>query len=205
MNKKILLIASAAVLSWSISHASVTSIPTWNNSAGIYCYATLDVPSQTATITGSQWSSSAAMGLTILTDTPNDPILTIGNSINNTSLNPWTAYIVNVSMNQTFSINSASVGPPPGWSAIITPPSGPDINGNYNGSINYVGGTPVAINGTLDFGYVVQFTGLSQYSLTESVTAVPEPGVFSLLMAGGLLLGGWTVAKRRQVKVCVKA
>ena len=144
------------------------------------------------------------MGLTILTDTPNDPILTINNVINNTSSFVWTEYIVTVAMNQTFSINSPGVIAPGGWTANITAPSGPDINGNYTGTIDYVGGTPVAINGLLDFGYVVQFTGLSQYSLTESVTAVPEPGVFSLLMCGGLLLGGLMVAKRGQAKVCVK-
>jgi hypothetical protein len=37
--------------------------------------------------------------------------------------------------------------------------------------------------------------------LTESVTPVPEPGVFSLLMSGGLLLGGWMIAKRWQAKL----
>jgi hypothetical protein len=208
MNKKILLIASASFLSWSISHASVTSIPTWNNSGGLYCYATLDTAAQSAAISGNQWSSSAAMGLTILTDTTTDPILTVNDSINNTSSFAWTEYIVSVAMNQTFSINSAGVIAPSGWTANITAPSGPDINGNYIGTIDYVGGTPVANspgpNNSLDFGYVIQFSGFTQYSLTESVNAVPEPGTFSFLMAG-LLLGGWTVAKRRQVKLCVRA
>jgi hypothetical protein len=135
MNKKILLLASASFLSWSISHANVTSIPTWNNSGGIYCYATLDTGSQTATISGNQWSSSAAMGLTILTDTPNDPILTINNVINNTSSFVWTEYIVTVAMNQTFSINSPGVIAPGGWTANITAPSGPDITGTTPGPL----------------------------------------------------------------------
>jgi len=205
MNKKICLIAPAAFLSWSISHASVTSVPTWDYSGGVYCYASLDTAAQSVEVDGNQWSSSGTMGLTIMTDTTTDPILTIDNSINNTSSFAWTEYIVAVGMNQIFSINSASVSTPSGWTANITAPSGPDINGNYTGTIDYVGGPSVAVNGTLDFGYVVQFTGATQYSLTESVTAVPEPGALSLLMAGGLLVGGWAGAKRRQAKLQVMA
>ena len=40
MNKKILLVASASLLGWSVSQASITSIPTWSYSGGFYCYAT---------------------------------------------------------------------------------------------------------------------------------------------------------------------
>ena len=47
------------------------------------------------------------MGLTILTDSTTDPTLTINNSINNTSSFAWTEYVVNVAMNQSFSIDSA--------------------------------------------------------------------------------------------------
>ena len=206
MNRKFLLIASAGFLGWSISHANVTSIPTWNNSGGIYCNASLDIADQTATVAGNQWGSSGAMGLTILTDTATDPILTVNDSINNTSSFAWTGYVINVAMNQAFSINAAGVIAPSGWTATIIAPSGPDLHGNYTWIIDYSGGTAVAVNGTLDFGYVIQFSGLTQYSLTESVSAVPEPGVFSLLMSGGLLLGGWTVARRRPARqLAVKA
>ncbi|HLX94272.1 MAG TPA: PEP-CTERM sorting domain-containing protein [Verrucomicrobiae bacterium] len=199
--KTFLLVVSAAFLGWSISHASVTSIPTWNSSGGIYCTANLNEADQTATVNGNQWGGSGAMGLTLLTDTTTDPILTINESINNTSSFAWTQYIINVAMNENFSINSAGVIAPSGWTANITAPSGPDINGNYIGTIDYVGGAPVAVNGLFDFGYVIQFSGLTQYTLTESVTAVPEPGAFALLMAGGLLVSGGLVAKRRQAKL----
>ena len=198
--KTFLLVVSAGFLGWSVSHANVTSIPTWNNSGGIYCNASLDTADQTATVTGNQWSSSGAMGLTLITDTTTDPILTINESINNTSSFAWTGYIINVAMNESFSINSAGVIAPSGWTANITAPSGPDINGNYIGTIDYIGGAPVAVNGLFDFGYVIQFSGLTQYSLTESVTAVPEPGALIWVMAGGLLVGGWTVASRRQAR-----
>ncbi len=205
MTKKILLIASVSLLGWSVSQANITSAGPWSYGGGVYCYGSLDTASQTVSWDGSQDSSSGSMGVTLLANSTADPVLTIGNSINNTSSFAWTEYIVNVSMNQTFSISSANVTVPAGWTANITAPTGPDINGNFNGVIDYVGGAPVAVNGTLDFGYVVSFTGSMQYSLTESVQAVPEPGVFSLLMSGGLLLGGLRVAKRRQTRLLVRA
>jgi hypothetical protein len=208
MNKKILLIASASFLGWCISDASITSIPSWSYSGGLYCYApvlTTDsgTGAQSVGISGYQ-SSFGGMGLTILTDTPTDPTLTINESIDNESSFAWTGYIVNVGMNQAFSINSAGVVAPAGWTANITQPSGP-VSGIYTGTIDYEGGTPVAIspgpNSSLDYGYQIQFSGTTQYDLTESVNPVPEPGVFNLLMAGGLLLGGWTVAKCRRAKL----
>ena len=52
------------------------------------------------------------MDITIVTDSTTDPTLTINNSINNTSSFAWTEYVVNVAMNQSFSINSASVTAP---------------------------------------------------------------------------------------------
>ncbi len=83
MNKKILLIASASFLGWCISDASITSIPSWSYSGGLYCYApvlTTDsgTGAQSVGISGYQ-SSFGGMGLTILTDTPTDPTLAISN------------------------------------------------------------------------------------------------------------------------------
>jgi hypothetical protein len=205
MKIKILLVASASFLGWSISQANITSAGPWSYGGGVYCYGSLDTASQSVSWTGSQDASAGSMGVTLFANSPSDPILTIGNSINNTSSFAWTGYVVDISMNQNFSINSANVTVPSGWTANITAPTGPDINGNFNGVIDYVGGAPVAVNGTLDFGYVVQFNGSMQYSLTESVQAVPEPGTFSFLAAGGLLVGGWTMAKRRQTRLLVRA
>jgi len=208
MNKKtLLLIAPATLLIWSISHASVTSIPTWNYSGGLYCYGPVlttdsNTGDQSVALNGRQ-SSFGTMDLTLLTDTVSDPTLTINNSINNTSSFAWTAYIVNVAMNQSFTINSAGVVAPSGWSASITQPIGP-VSGVYTGTIDYTGGTPVAIypalDSTLDFGYQVTFSGATQYSLTESANPVPEPGAFSLLMIAGLIFGGWKLAERNIVQ-----
>jgi hypothetical protein len=204
MKKKILLIASASFLGLCVTQATITGIPSWSYSGGVYCYAPVfSAPDQSVALKGSQ-SSFGAMGLTILADTPDDPTLTINNSINNTSSFAWTEYIVNVAMNQTFNINSAGVVAPAGWTATITQPGAP-VAGIYTGTIDYLGGTPVSIypllNSTLDFGYQVTFNGSISYSLTESVNAVPEPGAWSFLVAGGLLMGAWSLAGRRQTRL----
>jgi len=205
MIKKILLMASVSFLGLSLSDASITSMTSWTYGTGIYCDANLDVADQTVTLSGTQWTGSGTMGTTLTASSTTDPILTIDNSINNTSAYAWTEYIVTVTMNQSFSISSASVTVPGDWSASITTPTlvSPE---NYAGVIDYLAGTPVAANtGLLDFGYVLSFSGLQSYSLTESVNAVPEPRLLSLVMAGALLVGGWVMANRRQVKAIVRA
>jgi hypothetical protein len=204
MNKKILLVVSVSLLSWSLSQANITSIPAWSYSGGMYCYAPVfTVSDQTVDLTGHQ-SSFGGMGLTIYTDTPTDPTLTINNSINNTSSFAWTEYIVSVAMNQNFSIDSAGVIAPAGWTASITQPGAP-VSGVYTGMIDYLGGTPVsiypALNSTLNFGYQVSFSGLTSYNLTQSANPVPEPNALALLMAWGLFVGSWTMAKRRQAEI----
>jgi len=208
MNKKILPVVSASLLGWTLSQASVTSIPTWNYSGGVYCYAPVFTASdQTVDLNGHQ-SGFGAMNLTIFTDTPTDPTLTVNNSINNTSSFAWTEYIVSVAMNQSISINSAGVVAPAGWTANITQPGAP-VSGVYTGMIDYLGGTPVsifpALNSTLNFGYQVTFSGLTSYSLTESANPVPEPNALALLVAGGLFVGGCTMAKRRQAETRLPA
>lgn len=207
--KTLLLIVPATFLICSISSASITGIPTWSYSGGLYCYGpnlTTDsnTGDQSVALNGRQ-SSFGAMDLTLLTDTVSDPTLTINNSINNTSSFAWTAYIVNVAMNQSFTINSAGVVAPSDWSASITQPGAP-VGGIYTGTIDYTGGTPVALypalNSTLDFGYQVTFSGSTQYNLTESANPVPEPGAFGLLMLAGLLLGGRKFARHSIVHAC---
>jgi hypothetical protein len=214
MMKKILLMALASFLGWSVSQASVTNILAWTYSGGIYCYqpvlGTDGSGNQSVTLDGYQWTDWGTMGLTLQTDTPSDPTLTIGNTIDNESPFVWTAYIVNVAMSQTFSISNAVVNLPSGWSENVTQPI--LQGGNYVGTIDYFvtgGGTPVAIypgaNSTLDFSYQITFTGSTSYSFTESAMAVPEPSGLSSLMAGGLVVGGTMIVKRRQAKLLAKA
>lgn len=205
MNAKFFpLIVSLNFLGSSASHATVTSVPTWSYSGGFYCYAPVlstdsGTGAQSLAINGTQ-SNFGSMGISILTDKPTDPTLTINESIQNDCSFNWTGYDLSVSMDQSFSINSAGVIAPAGWTATISAPSGP-VDGIYTGTIDFAGGTPVGIepgpDSTLDFGYEVTFSGSTQYSLTETANPVPEPATFGLLMVGGLLIGGWTIAKRR--------
>jgi hypothetical protein len=202
--KKILLIISVVGLGASLCQASITSIPAWNYSGGLYCYSPLfNGTDQSVGINGYQ-SSFGSIGLTIMTDTPGDPTLTVNNSIDNETSFAWTAYVVSVAMNQSFTINSAGVVAPAGWTALITQPSGP-VSGIYTGTINYVGGTPVAIypgaNSILNYGYQVTFSGSTSYSLTESANPVPEPSTWGFSLIGGILTGGWLVAKRRRLSL----
>ncbi len=200
--KSFSLVVAANLLGWSIGNASVTGVTDWNYSGGIYCYAPLWDSTGNIGIDGYQ-SGAGQMGGTITTSNPVDPTLTIANAIDNDSAFAWTEYIVNVSMNTSFTILAAAATAPPGWAADITQPGAP-VSGIYTGTIDYLGGTPVAIapalNSELDFTYQIMFSGATSYSLTESVTPVPEPASFSLLALGGLVLGGRALARRRPGK-----
>ena len=205
--KKILLIGSAMVVGCFLSHASITSIPTWDYSGGLYCYSPVfSGTDQSVGLSGYQ-TTYGAIGLTIMTDTASDPTLTINNSIDNESSFVWTEYVVSVAMNQSFSINSAGVVAPAGWTANVTQPGAP-VSGIYTGVIDYIGGTPVAIypgaNSVLNYGYQVSFSGSTSYSLTESANPVPEPNAAALLVIGGTLVCGWMVARRRTASELVK-
>lgn len=196
------LTVAASLLGWTLANASVTGVNNWSYSGGIYCYSPLWDSTGNIGIDGYQ-TGPAQMGGTITTSDALDPTLTIANAIDNDSSFAWTEYIVNVSMNTSFTILSAGVSAPPGWTAGITQPGVP-VGGIYTGTIDYLGGTPVAIapapNSELDFTYQVMFSGATSYSLTESVTPVPEPASFSLLALGGLVLGGRALARGRQGK-----
>jgi hypothetical protein len=198
--KKILLIGSAMVLGFSLSHATITGVPTWDYSGGLYCYSPVfSSANQSVSLSGYQ-NNYGSIGLGITTDTSTDPTLTINNSINNQSSFAWTEYIVSVAMNQSFTISTAAATAPPGWTAGITQPGAP-VAGIYTGIIDYVGGTPVANspgpNNILNFGYSVTFSGSTSYSLTESANPVPEPNMAAFLLISGTLLGGWMIARRR--------
>jgi hypothetical protein len=139
-------------------------------------------------------SQSSVGGFTFQGDVTSDPTLTINNTIVNTSSFAWTEYLVSVSMDQSFSIDSASVNTPADWTANIglVTQNGP----NYTGTIDYLAGTPVLPNGTLDFGFSVTFS-LNSFTVGEMATPVPEPGAFGFLLMGGVLLCGAMLVKRQ--------
>jgi hypothetical protein len=86
----------------------------------------------------------------------------------------------------------------------VVEPSSPLVSGpyagDYEGTVNLLGGTPVALGGELDFSYAIQFSGASQFSFTQEVipSMVPEPGTLGLVVMSGLLLGWGALARRRR-------
>jgi len=139
----------------------------------------------------------------IYTDTTGDPSLTLDSAIDNETGSAWTAFDVNVYMDNTFSLSTTGVTVPAGWTVTSIQSNAVPVVGNehgtYEASMVFTGGTPVAISGELDFAYTINgFSGNTLYSFTQEMIPVPEPGTFGFLAAGALLLGGFLAAGRRK-------
>lgn len=146
---------------------------------------------------GQQYSAGQMAGV-ITTDTTTDPTLTLTSSLNNDTLFPWTGYQVSVSMTQTFTLSGAQVTVPSGWTANVTQP---ELSGGfYVGHVNYSAGTPVAVGGTLNYAFTMSFSGATQYSFTEAVVPVPEPGAVGFAFLTGAGLACVVVARGRQMR-----
>jgi hypothetical protein len=142
----------------------------------------------------------------VQTSDPTDPTLTLGSSVNNDSGQAWIGYQVNVIMSTPFTFvtpgPTVNNPPPNDWivASVVAPTLqvGGNYNGDYLGTINYSGGTPVGIGDELDFLYSINFSGSSSYAFTQSVmpeiALVPEPGTITLLAIGGL---GFAMRLRR--------
>jgi len=208
----------ATVLLCSSSRASITGAWWWDDGDGaLVCGGTNltlsgDATSGTLTMWGTQYWGPGHMVGTIKTTGGSDPRLTLGSSVFNDTNFAWTAYTVNVYLSSIFTIaNSGSLAPtvsnPPNndWSvtSVVEPnpsyqvPSG-QFAGDYEGTLNLSGGTPVAINGELEFAYTIQFSGPSLFSIGQEVIPVPEPGTFGLVLLGAGLFGGLGIIIRRK-------
>jgi hypothetical protein len=201
---KSLFVASVAFSSFlmvSPSNAAVTSASTWADGDGaIVCnYYGWDGLNNVLDMDGIQYGVPAHMIGSISTDTPLDPTITLQNTLDNDTLFAWTAYHVNVSMNNFFSIvvGSPTVYTPGGWTGVITQQP-VLVGGSYVGQVDFTGGPQVNVGDTLDFSYKIQFSGSTSYSFTQELVAVPEPTSLGLLALGGALLGVRTVANRRR-------
>lgn len=167
-------------------NAIVCPIYTWSGSA-------VEV---SATLSGDQyWQPGHIVGSIQTDSAASDPTLALGNSINNDTTFAWSAYVVNVYMNTTFTISGAGVSVPGDWS---TATAQPIWNGTqYEGQVLFSAGTPVAIGSQLDFAYTISFGGATSYSFTQEMIPVPEPGIYGFIVTGALMLGGILTGCRR--------
>ena len=138
-------------------------------------------------IEGDQYWGPGHMEGSFTTDTAVDPTVTMNTAIDNDTSFAWAGYQVNVYMDSTFTLSDAAVASPTDWTAAITQPT--LVGGEYVGSILYQGGTPIDVNGTLEFGYKMSFSGSMGYNFCQEMTpvAVPEPTTLVLLSLAGLM------------------
>lgn len=177
------------------SNASVTNVTYHADGDGaITCPVYTWPGGTTIQIMGDQfWGPGDIVGQ-IQPDGMVDPTLTLANNINNDTGFAWTGYLVDISMNTSFTIGGPpTVTVPADWTIASVMQPGAPVGGVYTGHIVLESGTPVAPGGQLDFSYSVTFSG--PVSFTETLTPVPEPGMLSLAFCG-LLLAGWTIRRR---------
>ncbi len=165
-----------------------------------------DASSWTCPIVGDQyWGPGDVVG-TINTDNTTDPSLTLNSSINNDTSFTWTGYDVNVYMDNPFTLSAANATLPLSWTlASIQPTAVPVVSphGSYEAQMAFTGGTAIGYNGELDFGYTISFTGSTDYSFTQEMIPVPEPGTFGFVVVA--LFSGLFLAARRRSRRSLNA
>jgi hypothetical protein len=182
----------------SITNAALTNIIWDGYSGNMTCYPSW-VKDGLGNYTGVNISGVqggvAGIGMNLFTSDPLDPNFSQTIDVQNTSGFAWTGYLVDVSMNNTFSISNALVNIPAGWGVSVTQPGAP-VAGIYTGHIVFTGGPSVLNGDHFNFSYDVGFAGGPNISFNQVLTPVPEPGTLSLLAISGLLAGGLRASRR---------
>lgn len=201
MKAKLLVIGVGLCLLSSFCNAGIIGVDYADDGDGAFVCAPYSESGEAVSewsiqVDGTQYGEVGHILGNITTDTPVDPTLSIGNSIDNDLDFAWTAYNVNIYMSSPFSIINEYVSTPNDWTvSVIQPTYGPHATQHigsagydYMGQIQYLSGTPVAIGGTLDFGYSIVFDGYTNFTFCQEMVAIPEPASLGLivLISGGL-------------------
>lgn len=204
MNLRILSTIAMLLAATAVSRADIIAWGAADDGDGaITCQSSWDAGTTTLSIVGNQYWGPGHVGTDPLsdraffqTDTPLDPTVTVRNTIDNDTGFSWTAYHVNVYMTKTFTLSAATIYTPstsePGWSGSVTVSPAVWNGTEYEGQLDFTGGTPIPNGGTIDFSYKMSFIGSVQYC--QEMIPVPEPGTFALLLSG---LIGLAVFRRR--------
>ena len=215
MKKQIALLVVVATLACcSVSKADITGAAWVPASCTNLTFMgqNFDTADSTLGVSAHQLSlNTARMVGDIYTDTIADPTLTISSSVNNDTGFAWNGYQVNVVMSAPFSFvaPAPNVQNPPvnDWFlAAVVPPTlqggASPWSGYYEGTLDFSAGTPVGINGKLDFQYTISFGSSTHYILTQemipSMVTIPEPSTIALLAIGGL---GLVMRLRRSSRI----
>jgi hypothetical protein len=185
----------AGIACCSITHAGITGA-SWNSGgSAIQCTYLYPFANNTLDMDGIQHAAPALMNGTIDTDTPADPTLTLSSAVNNDTAFAWVGYQVNVYMTVpfTFTTPGPSVNNPLPNDWFVSGVVAPAFNGSqYEGTLYFSAGTPVGINGELDFLYSIHFGSSTHYEFSQemipSSVPVPEPSSLAFLAIGGLTL-----------------
>lgn len=199
----ILLVASFLLVFCGVSKANITNV--WyadDGDGAVVCNATNwwgSAKSITLCIDGVQnWAPGHVLG-TVLTDSSTDPTLTISTTDSNAMGFAWTSYEVNVYVTTNFTISNVQVtfSPSNDWT-VLSGPTTPTLstNGMWVSSFVLDTGTPIANGSELGFKYDLGFSGSTFYGFTQEMNPVPEPGTLALVALGGLVFGGFRMARR---------
>jgi hypothetical protein len=213
MRTKTLILFVLAIAGYcATSRADITNAWWHDDGDGVlvcktWTYDSVNLSSPNLTMTGDQYtvpgqSAAGHMNGWIQTD-GQDPTLYLGSGVDNDTAFAWTSYQVNVYMAVPFTfVGTPGVSNPDStWFVASTlQPSSPVVggpySGDYEGTLDLSGGTPVAIGDELDFNYAIHFGSSIDYTFTQEMIpmGVPEPG--DLGLASGLLFGGFQLVKR---------
>jgi hypothetical protein len=193
----LLAVAAISLTAYSsLAGGTITNVNAWADGDGaivcpIYSWDNTDVVG----IYGDQYSGPGHIFANINVDSEVDPTLTLNNVIDNDTMFAWTGYQVTVVMNKTFTLSAVAVNSPGDWTVTSVVQPGAPVAGLWTGTMLFSAGTPIAIGDSIDFTFKETFIGSVQTCMTFE--PIPEPGAFSLLLAGGLLLAGRSLSRRQ--------